>query len=134
MARPSRAKPSDQLVRHWLERVDIDARVAVCRKCGPVQLVWKSGRWACEAKGRDARREHLLTRYGITPEEYDSLLAEQEGRCRICEAERALLHVDHDHETNEVRGLLCGNCNRGLGIFSDDPARLRAAARYLEES
>lgn len=77
------------------------------------------------------------SRYGISDEEY----REREARgCEICGAMGAddgtgrRLSVDHDHATGVVRGLLCGNCNRGLGLYFDDPARLRAAAEYLERA
>ncbi len=71
-------------------------------------------------------------KYGLTSEALAELLAKQGGRCAICP--RSIVegfHVDHDHETNVVRGLLCGACNRGLGIFGDDSALLRLAADYL---
>ena len=61
------------------------------------------------------------------------MLERQAGLCPICR--RGLgdkPHVDHDHETGEVRGLLCFTCNVGLGNFGDDVERLRRGARYLE--
>lgn len=80
------------------------------------------------------RKSHLKRKYGITPEEYDTLLAQQGGVCGICgrEPNRGIsLHVDHDHATGAVRGLLCFRCNNALGDFDDDPVLLRAAAAYL---
>ena len=77
------------------------------------------------------RTYHLRRRYGITAEEADVMLADQGGLCGLCRAAPAA-HVDHDHATGAVRDLLCFNCNGGLGQFHDDPALLRAAARYVE--
>jgi len=84
---------------------------------------------------KQRRREHHLTNaYGITLEDYDALLATQGGVCVICHnGTDEPLHVDHDHTTGKVRGLLCSNCNTGIGLLKDDPVRLRAAADYLEE-
>ena len=59
------------------------------------------------------------------------MLAAQGGLCAICRNAPAA-HVDHDHDTGEVRELLCFNCNGGLGQFKDDPEVLRAAADYVE--
>lgn len=90
---------------------------------------------------REANREKVAAqqrayrfrrRYGITVEKYDALLAEQGGGCAIChEVPKKVLRVDHDHGTGEVRGLLCHQCNVGLGFFKDDPERLRSAVEYL---
>ena len=63
------------------------------------------------------------------------MLTTRGGGCAICEApppENGSLHVDHDHETGEVRGLLCFSCNGGIGQFQEDPLILRAAIRYLD--
>jgi len=71
----------------------------------------------------------------VTPEQYAALLARQEGRCAICQTDqpggKGSWHVDHDHATGGVRGLLCSQCNLMLGHARDDPARLRAALEYL---
>lgn len=78
-------------------------------------------------------RQRHLARYGLTLEGYEGMLLEQGGGCAICglpPGTRAL-HVDHDHRTGEVRGLLCNNCNQGLGRFRDEPDALVAAAMYL---
>lgn len=90
---------------------------------------------------RAYNRKKQLERYGITVEQHDEMLAAQGGLCAICgnppdpDGVRATsrLHTDHDHITGRVRALLCNNCNRGVGCFADDPARLRAAAEYIEK-
>jgi hypothetical protein len=82
----------------------------------------------------------LRRTFGITLEEYGALLVAQGGVCKICGGharkrskypEHVGLHVDHDHNTKRVRGLLCDKCNQGIGCFRDVPALLRAAADYL---
>ena len=82
------------------------------------------------------RRWVLKTKYGLTQEQYDAKLAAQNGGCCICETKepggRGVFPVDHDHETGVIRGLLCDNCNNGLGRFQDNPEFLRRAATYLE--
>lgn len=80
---------------------------------------------------RNKRIYNLKIKYGLTPAEYDALVTAQKGLCAICK-ERKRLHVDHCHNTNVRRGLLCDTCNMGLGLFYNEPERLRAAANYLE--
>jgi len=86
------------------------------------------------AKNRSARLSGKLKQaYGITAEQRDQLIAAQDGRCAICqEKPESLLHVDHDHSSGAIRGMLCGRCNTGIGLFKDDPERLAKAIRYLE--
>ncbi|MFC3744462.1 endonuclease VII domain-containing protein [Paractinoplanes deccanensis] len=91
------------------------------------------------ARGREAKQRlyggtreyHLRHRYGITDAEAKELLAEQGGVCAICGAPDPQ-HVDHDHRTGWVRGILCFNCNGGLGQFRDSPAYLAEAITYLK--
>ena len=83
-------------------------------------------------KRRKAR--NLLIRYQITLEVFDRLYLDQCGCCAICAAELDAPHVDHDHKTGKVRGLLCKYCNTGLGLFKDRPGLLRRAANYLEKN
>jgi hypothetical protein len=73
--------------------------------------------------------------YGITEEQYQELMSAQSGVCAICKGPNVAdrrLGVDHDHITNAVRGLLCINCNYGLGYFKDNPDLLIAAINYLK--
>lgn len=77
----------------------------------------------------------------VTYGQYAKLFAEQDGKCAICRkpeeaVDRATgttwaLSVDHDHTSGEIRGLLCNHCNRGLGLFFDNPQSLHAAWKYL---
>lgn len=82
------------------------------------------------------RRSQLKRLYGITLETYDEMLAEQSGACAICGGTCATgraLAVDHNHTTGAVRALLCGACNKALGLLRDSPSLLRAAADYLDK-
>jgi hypothetical protein len=81
----------------------------------------------------NSRHYHLKRRYGIGADDFDRMVAAQGGVCAIC-GRPDPEHVDHDHETGEVRGILCFNCNGGLGQFRDDVDALRAAAAYLEQA
>lgn len=82
------------------------------------------------------RSKHLENTYGITLLEYEKLWFMQSERCAICKTEKVGKHgtaaVDHDHETGEVRGLLCSRCNTGLGQFKDNITYLKNAIDYLE--
>lgn len=77
----------------------------------------------------------LRHRYGLEPEEYAQLLEIQGGVCAICHRDpndsKETLAVDHCHQAQVIRGLLCDRCNRGIGLLGDDPANLEAAAEYI---
>jgi hypothetical protein len=82
------------------------------------------------------RRVSLKSLYGITPEQYESMLARQGGRCAICTAHTPRgrgkrFHVDHDHVTGVIRGLLCHACNTGIGALGEDPERISSALAYI---
>jgi hypothetical protein len=72
---------------------------------------------------------------GVNQEQYNAAFEAQDGRCLICGRHRSELkrdlHADHDHETGEFRGLLCGRCNMGLGYFLDNKWLLLRALEYL---
>lgn len=78
----------------------------------------------------------LQKKYGISKAKWDELFRKQHGVCAICGCHQRYqsLATDHCHKTGKVRGLLCVNCNRGLGKFFDSPIRLRNAADYIERS
>lgn len=83
------------------------------------------------------RAYHLKSKYGISLEDYEYLLMNQHYRCAICSylpESDEVLHVDHNHATGNVRGLLCTQCNTAIGSLGDDPRRLRNAALYLENN
>jgi len=81
-----------------------------------------------------AWKAHLKRTYGISVEQYEEM---SKYGCQICgkyNSHGRKLHVDHDHKTKHVRGVLCDPCNRGLGTFFDDPILLEAAASYLRST
>lgn len=87
---------------------------------------------------RQCKKCKVITRkireYGVTPEIFERMLVEQDLACAICHNGfgETIPHIDHDHSTGEVRGLLCSNCNVGIGFLQDDPEVLRSAIKYLE--
>ena len=93
-------------------------------------------------KCKKLARNRDLKKYGITLEDQEQMLREQNNKCAICGKEIFLFgsskkltaHVDHDHKTGKVRGLLCDKCNRGLGFFRDNEEYLINAASYLKKN
>ena len=92
-------------------------------------------KFAARAKSYANRGARGL-RYGIPPAEVLSMLERQRGVCAICGEVRGKrrLSIDHNHETGQVRGLLCGPCNMALGALKDSPELCEIAAKYLRDS
>lgn len=89
----------------------------------------------CRARIVASRRKwDLKSKYAITEQEYDALLTAQGGACLLCGNQNGSkrLAVDHCHNTSKVRGLLCTNCNVGIGMFRHDPELLEKAKNYLK--
>ncbi len=94
---------------------------------------------------KEERYKQLFTSYGITREQYEAMHKAQNGLCAVCKQPETsipggrrrtkditpMLHVDHDHATGKIRGLLCGNCNNALGSLKDDPELIKALLKYL---
>ena len=95
----------------------------------------------CQRMSNEQRASHppyLLRRYGLTADDFTQMLEAQGGRCAICgtsefQGQGKSAHVDHDHITGKVRGLLCHHCNTALGAFGDSPEILLEAITYLRE-
>jgi hypothetical protein len=105
---------------------------SACKKC----LTAKAKEVYIPGQHRDISLRH---RFGIDSNQYESMLKIQGGKCAICGADnprrvnQKYFHVDHNHVTGEIRGLLCHHCNAGIGFLDDDPERLEAATKYLRE-
>ncbi len=97
-----------------------------CKPCHNVR-----GKEATSRLYGSEREYHLRRRYGIGQADFDEMLAAQGGVCAICGAADPQ-HVDHDHRDGHVRGILCFNCNGGLGQFRDNPVFLAQAITYLK--
>lgn len=111
-----------------------------CDECRAAKAVYQAayrklpGTYEKSAVARERRRvRKLQQRYGITATGYAALLDAQGDACAICRRSGATLHVDHDHETGAVRGLLCFDCNTSLGKLGDNLAGLLDAVAYLAQ-
>jgi hypothetical protein len=118
----------------------------ICRKCEHEKRVeYRQAHPPVKRQDPDRflkqRRGNLKKNFGITIEQYNVLFETQNGKCAICGLEhngyarsgrKQNFAVDDCHQTGRVRGLLCGNCNLGIGNLRDNPDILRAAAAYLE--
>ena len=119
-----------KLAKHHIDPISVAHGRGHCCLCGDVPVKLGKTRWVCASSRHGARRTTAV-----------QLLTAQGGRCAICsDPITASAPIDHDHTccsgrawcSNCIRGLLCEDCNLGLGRFRDDPARLLAAVRYLE--
>lgn len=122
---------------HVLSDVDPINLTGKCAVCGPVQVRRRTDTrkhanrdsWRC----RTAERARVWAlAYGLSINNIDGILFAQEFKCAVCKTQlNNSFHVDHCHKSGQVRGLLCSNCNTGLGLFQDNPDLLTAAAAYL---
>ena len=121
---------------------------AICKVCRCAEQKKEYGE-VYSTEERNARREYqkayrennaeairftkIKTAYGIDRDFYDYLINSQNNSCAICKKTfTATPHIDHDHVTGKVRGLLCGLCNTGIGTFYDDITLLQNAIEYLK--
>lgn len=100
-----------------------------------------TARWVANnpEKRRQINRDYSLKEnFGITQEDYDRMLKEQDGKCAGCGTDTptgrwTVFAVDHCHHTGKVRGLLCNECNRGMGLLGDSVERMQSLINYLEK-
>ena len=112
-----------------------------CRDCGTSFTPSAPSEHYCSnvCKENGATTSYLMRIYKITYKDYLRMLDEQDNKCKICHGEgfcmaehhRLKLVVDHCHSTGKVRGLLCHNCNRALGLLKDSSSSLKRAIGYL---
>ena len=112
-----------------------DSKRLYCKKCDQA----RAKKWKDNNKERIAeynthyKREYT---YGLSKEGYLSLLIEQDNKCAICNIDQKELSrklvVDHCHNSNKVRGLLCSHCNVGIGMLKENEENLMAAIQYLK--
>lgn len=108
-----------------------EERHTECKECAKIRV--KNNHCPIRARANDLRRN-----YGITLEDYDAMYEKQNGQCAICGSNNPggrwnHFAVDHDHETGEVRELLCNNCNTAIGLLKESPELIRLAAHYLDK-
>lgn len=107
-----------------------------CKEC--VKIANKSWAQTNPDKRKEIKKRHTAKKYGLSIEEFDSLLHSQGGVCAVCgstdEKYSRSLAVDHCHKTGKVRGLLCTRCNQLLGSAEDSTELLKNLIHYLEKN
>ena len=113
-------------------------KMNLCRPCSDVMFKesyrvngkkWNHKKW----------KEHIHSKFGITYVEFDEMMEAQDHKCKLCgckkEDKRNMTHVqlsiDHNHETGEIRGLLCHTCNMAIGMLKDDPVLIKKVLEYI---
>ncbi len=115
----------------------------VCKGCGGDFRKSAPQQYYCTPECK-ADNHLLLANHGITRKDWNKMYEDQGGTCAICDGEGFVMRkskytdytlcVDHCHETGKIRGLLCHNCNRALGLLQDSADSLKKAIKYLSES
>ena len=137
-----RSAPLDDFYKHRSRgRVYLDSRCKPCRL--EFQRGWQPSDPTARqrAKAISRRRFHLLRTYGLDPDDFEAMVERQHGRCanpgcgvkfdRTNPRRANSIYIDHDHATGTVRGLLCLDCNVGLGRLHDSPRRISGLLAYL---
>lgn len=118
--------------------VRFEGPVKQCVRCLKQWRKENRHKWPRKVKPYDLRANPLYKSHKLNVDRYNEILALQGGVCAICKEPETMrkqrLSVDHDHKTHTFRGLLCNACNRGLGLFRDNPEALKEAAKYLLEN
>lgn len=135
-----------EVVRKWREKNPDKVKATFKRhyERNRQRILTRNKKWRDKNKEhlkqyRDQRREQMAAasrfhEYGLLHEDYLLMLKNQKYRCKICKEKfDKTPHVDHDHETGQVRGLLCRGCNSLLGFAKESPTILSSATQYLRD-
>lgn len=138
-------KPSTEFSKESSAKDGLQSRCKLC--VNKANKVWRQQNRSKHIEGSSswrkrnpeyARNKNLISRYGITVNDYNLMLKTQNGQCAICGITECPTNksfsVDHCHITGKVRGLLCSTCNRALGLLKDNKIVLKAALDYLDRS
>ena len=123
------------MTRKWYNNDSME--VKTCSRCGIEKPLSEFNKRSNRPSGVTSRckvcrkDEHYMRIYGINLKEYNAMLVAQNKKCKICGTETDLV-VDHDHETGDVRGLLCAPCNSAIGLFKENRTSLLNAIEYVD--
>ena len=133
----STIKPHSEFVKTTWTKTGVTANCKLCRSAYQKQRREKNYEAVRQTEINNHKKNRLRNNYGITNEDYELMLSQQNNSCAICgkhkDSFKIALAVDHDHATGNVRGLLCSKCNVGLGHFNDEVGLLEKAILYLKE-
>ncbi len=104
---------------------------SACKSCHILKSRHYTKKRSSETVNRSARNSRLKREYGISIDEFDQMVSTHRGICPICSRTTTRWVVDHDHNSGEVRDVICATCNIGLGIFLDSSEVLSRASNYL---
>jgi hypothetical protein len=135
----TKCKTEKSLSSFYVDKHAPDKHSYVCKNCEAAY------HRQYRANHLDREKEvQLLFNHGLTMQQWNELFVKQNGLCAICGnwlrlpenglgKGNGLVHTDHDHRTGKIRGLLCGKCNMGIGLFKDSVDILRSASEYLRK-
>ena len=141
----SKCKETKALSEFHFSKRSSDSRQHRCKSCAkaftqPATKQWRKN--SPEGYTESTKRTKVKLKYGISVEDIENLMIQQNSLCALCknpisfnsEEKKDKPHIDHDHESGIVRGLLCLTCNTGLGMFKDSFDLLEQAKQYLQRS